>query len=150
MLTSSVPRAIDGLIANLKADKQMASVAIIDGQPTTELPGDYLAIGYADDSSASITGGQNTALLGNLRREETYAIACEASSWVGSTVMKTARDRAFAILGHVERIVRADGTLSGAVMFADFGSSVDVAQVQTQQGAVVTISFNITVKINRI
>jgi hypothetical protein len=150
MATSSIPRAIDGLIANLKADKAFAAVAIIDGQPTTDLPGDYVAIGFSDESSASIVGNQDVAALGNLRREEKYTISCEVSSWVGTTVMKTARDKAFAILANVERVVRADGTLNGAVMFADFGSSVTASQVQTTNGAVVTIVFDISVKINRI
>jgi len=150
MTTSSIPRAIDGLIANLKADKTMAAVTIIDGQPTTDLPGDYVAIGFADDASSSITGSQDPTALGNQRREEKYTIACEVSSWVGSTVMKTARDRAFAILANVERVVRADGTLNGAVIFADFGSSIDVSQIQTTNGAVVTILFDIAIKINRI
>lgn len=150
MATSSIPRAIDGLLAILKEDKAFAAVSIIDGQPTTDLPGDYVAIGFSDESSASITGSQDIAALGNLRRDEKYTIACEVSSWVGSTVMKTARDRAFTILAHVERVVRANGTLNGAVMFADFGSSVTASQVQTTSGAVVTIVFDISVKINRI
>ena len=150
MTSSSIPRAIDGLIANLKADKSMAAVTIIDGQPTIDLPGDYVAIGFVDDASPSISGSQDPTALGNLRREEKYTIACEVSSWVGSTIMKTARDRAFAILGNVERVVRADGTLNGAVIFADFGSSIDVSQVQTTNGAVVTILFSVEIKINRI
>lgn len=150
MSSSSIPRAIDGLISILHADKTMSAVAIIDGQPTTDLPGDYIAIGYADDSSTSITGTQDPIALGNLRREEKYTISCEVSSWVGTTVMKTARDRAFAILANVERIVRADGTLNGSVIFADFGSALNVTQIQTQQGAVVTITFDIAIKINRI
>lgn len=150
MLTSSIPKAIDGLIANLKADTTFTAVTIVDGQPTTELPGDYVAIGFSDDAGSAINGSQDPATLGNQRREEKYSISCEVSSWIGSSVMKNARDRAFAILANVERVIRADATLKGAVMFADFGSSISVSQIQTSQGAVVTIAFDVAIKINRI
>ena len=150
MPTSSIPKAIDGLIANLKADKSFAAVTILDGQPTTELPGDYVAIGFSDGEGVSISGSQDPSTLGNSRRQERYSISCEVSSWIGSSNMKTARDRAFAILANVENVIRADGTLKGAVIFADFGSSINVSQIQTSQGAVVTIAFDIAIKINRI
>ena len=147
---STIPAAIDGLISALKMDRFLASIPIIDGQPTTDLPKDYLAIGYSDDEGNSVSGSQTPAGLGGLRREEKFTIACEVSSWVGTTVMKTARDRAFLILGNVETVVRNDGTLGGAVAFSDFGQTIEVSQVQTDQGAVVTIRFNVAIKITRI
>lgn len=150
MATSTIPAALDNLIAALKSDTFLNSVQIIDGQPTTDLPGDYILVGFGDDMGSSVSGSQVPASLGNLRRQETFQINCEVSAWQGSTVMKTARDRAFSILARVEDVVRSDATLGGSVSFADFGQMMDVTQIQTQQGAVVTINFNISVKISRI
>lgn len=150
MATSTIPAAIDGLIDIIAKESTLSGIAIIDGQPTVELPPDYIAIGFADDAGEAISGRQDPASLGNLRRSEIYTIACEISAWNGATVMKTVRDRAFYLMAGVEKAVRADGTLSGSVIFADFGESIGVAQVQTAQGAVVVIRFTISVKITRI
>ena len=149
MATSTIPAAIDGLIDRIAAESSLSGITIIDGQPTTELPPDYIAIGFADEAGEAIVGRQDPASLGHLRRSEVYTIACEISAWTGSTVMKTVRDRAFYILAGVENAVRADGTLHGSVIFGDFGE-IQVAQVQTAQGAVVVIRFTIAVKITRI
>jgi len=150
MATSSIPAAIDGVLALLAASTALTGVQIIDGQPTIDVPLDFIAVGYAEEASDSITGKQDPQTLGNLRRSEVYSISCEISSWTGATTMKTVRDRAFLLMAGVESAIRADGTLNGSVIFADFGGSIAVAQVQTVQGAVVTIRFTIEVKINRI
>ena len=150
MSTSTIPAAIDGLIAALKSNTHLSSVQVIDGQPTTDLPGDYILIGFGDDTGASVTGSQVPASLGNLRRAETYTINCEISAWQGSTNMKIVRDRAFYILAAVEDVVRSNATLNAAVMFADFGQNIDLNQIQTTQGAVAVIKFTISIKITRI
>jgi len=150
MATSSIPAAIDGCITLLSASSALAGVHITDGQPTTDVPLDFVAIGYADEGGDSITGRQDPQTLGNMRRSEIYSISCEISSWTGAATMKPVRDRAFYLMAAVETAIRADGTLAGSVAFADFGGSIAVAQVQTVQGAVVTIKFTIEVKINRI
>lgn len=150
MATSTIPAAIDGIIAGLKAYNALKGVTIIDGQPLTDLPDDYVAIGFADDMSEAISGNQEPAGLGAQRRQEMYTINCEVSAWTGSTVMKTARDKAFSILASVENVVRHDGTLGKAVIFADFGANMSVAQIQTEKGATVVIRFDIAIKITRI
>jgi hypothetical protein len=150
MSASTIPAAIDGLIAALKTNTQLSSVQVIDGQPTTDLPGDYVLIGFGDDSGASVSGTQTPASLGNLRRSEQYTINCEVSAWQGSTNMKIVRDRAFQILASVEDVVRSNATFGGAVMFADFGQNIDLNQIQTAQGAVAVIKFTISIKITRI
>lgn len=148
MATSSISNALAGLITILKASSGLRGVDIIDGQPTTNTPKDYVAVGYAE-SGAAISGGQEPATLGNLRRSETYDIACQVSAWNGNTDMATVRDRAFTLFGSVETAVRNDATLDGAVIFADIGT-IDVSQYQTEQGAVVDIDFTVAVKIVRI
>lgn len=150
MATSTIPAALDNLIALCRANTQLKAITIVDGQPTTDLPGNYLLIGFADELGASVSGSQVPASLGNLRRQESYQINCEVSCWTGSAVMKTVRDSAFSILGHVEDVVRTNATLGDTVIFSDFGQRMEFEQVQTQQGAVATIKFDITVKFSRI
>ena len=150
MATSTIPAALDGILAGLRAAAALTGVTIFDGQPTTDDDPDFIAIGFGDDLGAAVVGQQKPAALGNLRREETYEINCEVSSWLGDAVMKTVRDRAFTNLAAIENVVRNDGTLAGTVTFGDFGRSFQVIQVQTVQGAVCSIRFTINVVITRI
>ena len=150
MAHSTIPAALDNLIAALRSETQLSGVQIIDGQPITDLPGDFILVGFGDDTGASVSGSQVPASLGNLRRAEQFTINCEISAWQGSTEMKIVRDRAFQILGCVEDVVRANASLNDAVIFSDFGQSIDLNQIQTAQGAVAVIKFTIAIKITRI
>lgn len=150
MADSTIPYAIDGLLTLFKTKNGMAKLQIIDGQPTVDLESDYLAIGYSSSLGIpAVSGSQAPYAIGNLRRIETYDIACEASSFNGSFVMKKARDRAFQIFGYVEEVVRADGTLNASIMFGDIGN-IQVEQTQTSKGAVCNVNFTISVKITRL
>lgn len=148
MATSTISNALAGLIAILRASSGLRGIEIIDGQPTTNTPKDFVAVGYSENGAA-ISGGQEPATLGNLRRSETYDIACQVSAWTGSTDIVAVRERAFTLFAAVETAVRNDATLNGAVIFSDIGS-IDVSQYQTEQGAVVDIDFTVAVKIVRI
>lgn len=149
MATSSIPAAIDGLLGLLRASSALRNVEIIDGEPTTNTPKEFIAVAFAEDGGEVVSGQQAPATLGNLRRSESFDIACFVSAWNGGTVMKTVRDRAFALYAAVEDAVRTGGTLGGSVIFADI-SQESFAQYQTEQGAVADISFTVAVKINRI
>lgn len=148
MATSTIPAAIDGLIAVLSASSSLSGIKIFDGQPTIDTPKDFVAVAFTDEGQA-VSGRQEPAGLGNLRRSETYEITCMVSAWNGSTVTKKVRDRAFALFAAVETAIRAGGTLNGSVTFADI-AQIGVAQYQTEQGAVVDITFTVAVKITRI
>ena len=149
MATSTIPATLDALVAALRARPALVDTVVHDGTPITEEGTQYVAVGWSDEDTSSVSGRQEPATLGNLRRAETYDINCQACAWDGSTEMKVARDRAFAIFAEVEDALRADGTIGGNVIFADIGSYT-VRQVQTTGGALVTIDFTIAVKITRI
>ena len=150
MATSTIPAALDGILAGLRGAAALTGITIFDGQPTTDDDPDFIAIGFGDDISPAVSGKQEPAALGNLRRSETYDINCEVSSWLGDSVTKTVRDRAFTNLAAIENVIRNDGTLAAAVTFGDFGGNIQVLQVQTNQGAVCSIRFTLSVKITRI
>lgn len=149
MATSTIPATLDSLIAALRARPGLVNAVVHDGTPITDEGTDYIAIGWSDEDSSSVTARQESATLGNLRRSETYDINCQACAWDGGTDMKVARDTAFALFAEVEDALRTDGTITGNVIFADIGSYT-VRQVQTTGGALVAIDFSIAVKITRI
>lgn len=149
MATSSIPAAIDGLLALLRASSELRGVEIVDGEPTTNTPKDFIAVGYAEDGGEVVSGQQAAATIGHLRRSETFDITCFVSAWNGSTSMKSVRDRAFALYAGVENAVRTGGTLGGSVIFADIAQE-SFAQYQSDQGAIADITFTVSVKINRI
>ena len=111
---------------------------------------DFIAIGYTDSGAACVSGAQHAVSLGNLRRDEIYAVQCLISSWTGGISMKSVRDRAFTLMAGVEAAIRGDATLQAAVAVAQFGQTIDYDQTQTDQGAVATIRFTIDVTFNRI
>jgi hypothetical protein len=147
--TSTIPATLDSLIAALRARPGLVNAVVHDGTPITDEGTDYVAIGWSDEDSSSVTARQEPATLGNLRRSETYDINCQACAWDGSTDMAVARTTAFALFAEVEDALREDGTIAGNVIFADIGNYT-VRQVQTTGGALVAIDFSIAVKITRI
>lgn len=152
MTTSTIPAAIDGLLALCAAEATLAGVLIHDGTPMSDEDAEYVAIGYSDVGDGnveSVSARQEPATLGNLRRSETADINCQVCAWSGDTDMKAVRDRAFELFGGVETAVRSDGTLGGAVIFADIGS-YSIRQLQTTTGALVLINFTVVIKITRI
>lgn len=144
MSTSSIPAAIDGILALLRAASGLRGVEIIDGEPTTNTPKDFVTIGFAQDGGDVVTGFQGILGMGNVLREEQFDIACRASSWNGGTNFKTVRDRAFALFGVVEDTLRAASTINDAVTFAQI-APISYAQYQTDQGATADLDFSISV-----
>lgn len=142
MSTSTIPDAIDGLVALLGASTSLRGVKVFDGQPVTDTPKDFIAVGYAEEGQA-VSFRQEPRGLGNQRRGETFDIACVVSAWNGSTNPKTVRDRAFALYGACETAIRNGATLGASVIFSQIVSG-GVSQFQTEQGAVCDIEFTVS------
>ena len=142
MTTSTIPTAIDGLIAIFAASADLYGVQIFDGQPTTNTDKDCIAVGYVEDGAA-VDFTQTPRGLGNLRREEKFTIACTIISWRGSTVAKTVRDRAFALFNACQTAVSTGGTLSSSVIFGEVTQG-SVSQFQTDQGAECNVVFTVS------
>lgn len=148
MSTSSIPEAIDGIIATLKASQGLRGVDIIDGAPTTNTPKDFIAVAYAEDGGEVVSGVQTILAMGNLLRDESFDVVCRVSAWNGGTDMKKVRDRAFELFAAVETALNSATTLGGAVTFAQI-APVGFAQYQTDQGAVADIDFTVSVRTAR-
>jgi|GEM_PF-5705669 len=148
MASSSIPTYINGALALIRARPSLATVQILDGPPTTELADDYIAVGLSEGGEA-VSGYQSPNALGNQRRSEEYAINCQVSSIDGDADMAVARARCFVLFAEVEAAIRADGTGSGAVMFADIGAT-NYSQEQDETGANATLNFTLSVRLSRI
>ena len=149
MATSTIPATIDALITAVRARAELTNAIVHDGSPLTDDGVNYVAIGYTENDGPAVNAQQDPAALGNLRRSETYTIECQACAWDGGTDMKVARDAVFSLFAGVENALRADGTITGRVIFADIGS-YSLRQYQTTNGVVALIDFVVTVKITRI
>lgn len=143
MATSSIPAAIAGLIATLKASPTLAGVDVFDGPPMAGENPDYMCVGHdPTDPLTAAEGSQTPASLGNRSREESYEIACSLVAWSGGDSIAERRIRAMALFAGVEAAVRADITLGGAVRTAQVGS-YSLLQELTEQGASAGLRFRI-------
>lgn len=145
MTAATVPAAITALLA---LARNAVSADVFDGQPTVEMPAEFVAIDYADTNFGT-SGRQQPASLGAGRRGEEYDIRCLISAWDGSADMGAVRTRAFDLFGAVSDAVRADATLNGSVAFAEVTDFNTVA-AQINAGANYTIQFSVSIRFNRI
>lgn len=128
MATSSVPAAIDWLVATASALPETEGVIVSDG--FTPRRGDqFLLIGIEDEDTET-EGVLGWAALRSRSPAETYDIPCLISCFApASADAKTARDAAFTIFNALWSAVLADKTLGGAL----HGGTASVAGLRLMQ-----------------
>jgi hypothetical protein len=149
VVTSRIPAAIDGLVALCRGLPALATVAIHDGPPGSNLTDQLmLFIGDTPEDLVSVRGSQNWAALGARAKDERFTIVCTAAARSGDTNMKVERDRAFSIVAAVEIAVRdlvtGDISLGGAVSWCGLDEDISLAQLQTPDGALAKVGFGVT------
>jgi hypothetical protein len=153
MATSTIPAALDALLALCRAAPGLAGVVVFDGPRITDndlVNPDRLYIGASVDDDPAAEGDQDFAHLGARARDETYALACTAEAWSGDTDMAARRTRAFAILAAVEQLLRPTDTnpraytISETVLYAHIAGGLRLVQRQTGNGAVASVTFHVT------
>lgn len=149
MATSTIPAAIDGLLTALRASADLAApVKVVDGYPRFRITNvDLVAVGGKDEPVAA--GEQTPAGLGAQSREERYSLTVYCSSSRGGENQKVVRDRAFELMAAVETVLRTDGTLGGAVRFAQVGGDITLLETDADtagQGVFAEVSFLVDVQ----
>lgn len=149
MASSTIPAAIDGLLALCRARPELAApVEVFDGFPRRPIDNlDFVAVGGKAEPVAD--GTQDAAALGNRRRNETYTIRVYCSSSRGTADQKVTRDRVFALMAAVEKAVRDNVNLGITGVEAQVGGRVALAETDadtTDAGSFAEVSFDITVK----
>lgn len=144
--TSTVPAAIDGLVAAFGA-LELDGATIIDGPRVGggTLNGVIIVGWTGDESPESTSGTSMLASYSTQRQREQYTITCAASVLRGGkNKMSAARTRAFELYGAAAGALAADKTLGGVVMSARSGE-LNLVQSQDSRGAVATVVFAVDV-----
>ncbi|WP_412079044.1 hypothetical protein ACLF6K_37505 [Streptomyces xanthophaeus] len=148
MATSTVPAAVDALLAILQGAAGLVGVRVIDGPPTNSLTGgDWLYIGYQPGADVSVNLAQDFNAAGARTRNEDFDILGYAEARSGGTDIASVRRRAFALLAEIETALRATAeqpeapTLSGTVQWAHLVTG-DLYQLQSD-GVLAGVAFSI-------
>src|SRR5438067_810318 len=140
---STVPAVLDALVARLTA--ALPDVQVSDGEPFDPAD-DTVVIGFNGNPGDSIvTSTLDVEQIAADPSREQYEIACLASSWRGAVRdAKTVRDIAYRLVQAAADELARDQTLGGLVMRA-WLSAREYAPLQSEDGAVATVHFTISV-----
>ncbi len=140
--TCTIPLALDTITAGLKLRTGLIGVKVFSG-PVTQDDAGLECIAFGD-----VHGTEDPeAMVGE--REEDYVIEgtlLAVKSGAGETVIKAARDRAFAIYAEIEAYLNDDNTLGGRVLDAEPARVPDVEQVIQPEGRECYLDFGIRVR----
>lgn len=146
MAVSAFPAVVDALVAAVTAERP--DVLVLDGEGSTDDPGDFLMVGSNNATGdGTVTSGalrQSWANANATARDEEGEVSCFALSWNGDGDPKTARDRAFSICESVASLCRDTPDLGvPQLLWTSFGATSNVSQIQTEDGALCTVEFQI-------
>jgi hypothetical protein len=150
MGTSVVFDLIDQMVVAYRVG--LPDVHVVDGDINTGDAGTFLMVGWDDpdnDRATSATGQQSWAGLGARARDEEGAVTCLVIAWNGDSDLDAARATVKAVTDTVEALHRADPGLAGTVpglMWTGYGTRTELRQWLSDQGAVVTCTFEIAYK----
>lgn len=146
---TAVPSAIDGLLGLMRTSPLLNSdsVLICDG-PWLQRPQepDVVVIGWLPAEGPTVQWHSHPAALNAPDRGEEFTIQGLVSAWRGDTDLKSARDRADALLEAVRIAVHGDPSLGGAVSFS-YLAMVSLAHWQLEDGVEVPIQFGIHARV---
>lgn len=145
MALSTVPAVLAALV-DLVSDEADSETEVLYGQPDHEVEGDVIVIAFTGvPNEAAVEDTRSVEEITRERDRERYEITCLASSWPGSdTDLKAVTERAFDLLDLVGTVCAKDQTLGRTCMRARVGFAA-LAPTQTQDGAVATIQFRVSV-----
>lgn len=145
-MPSAIPDIINAVVQLAK--DQLTDVIITDGIGPSDEVGKYLMIGVDDVDGESVLptadSRQSWANIGHVVRDESGDVTCAAMAWNGQNDPRQARTDVFALVASLEDAVRADPTLGIRPQIrAEFGTSVELRQLQDEYGASATVIFQI-------
>lgn len=116
MATSSIPAAIDYLVATARTVPGLAADAVDDGFPVGAANPSF-ALGIIPFDDGDTPNEVVHAQLGAQMEREIYEVPCEIAAGVGGggEAAKAARDIAFGIFNAFVTKIRQDRTLGGAL-----------------------------------
>ncbi|MGH3094569.1 MAG: hypothetical protein ACRDMV_01045 [Streptosporangiales bacterium] len=142
MTETTIQGCLDALVAAFRT--ALPDSDVIDG-PILQPPStsDVLTVGYDEDEDTRSV--QTERIIAGLNSEqESYDIACVASSWSGGTDVKPVRDSAAGMYSTVVQTLNTDPSVNGAVTRARVSFNT-LDQVQAEGGCGVSVRFTIHV-----
>lgn len=147
MWASSVPDALDALVAAFRAAPGLEGVRVFDGPVVTQAaPMEALCVGFSGDPTEPAAAQVESARegLSVARSREQYPVQCAASVLNGKGDISAARRRAYELYAVAGAVLAADPTLGRTVLSAQPGGG-SLVQDQTPDGAVVTVAFAVDI-----
>lgn len=154
---TTVPAALEGLVAALRAAPGLEGVDVYDGPVVSESKATAaISVGftgermsqtgaYPETTEAAVeVSSAPASLAGPADQAEQYTVQNMLAVLDGSRDVTAARTRAYKLLAAAGQAVTGDKTLGGAVAMARPGDH-SLTQEQGQRGALVTIMFEVTV-----
>jgi hypothetical protein len=128
MATSTIPAFLNGLYDRLSADATVGAVQVCDGLPwpkALEREAVLIVAARPGDPTGGGSGGQRSAAIGRLSREERYIVDVVVTVLKPiRETQKATRDRAFELAAAIENSIRTWATEA-----TPFGGLVRLAQV---------------------
>jgi hypothetical protein len=144
---STIPDVLDALVA--LARRALPDGQVFDGPPTEEAQGDLVMVGFAfPPGTPAITDTRTRQQYATSPDTESYDVAVLVCAWPGGdTDLKTARDRAFAMIDAFAAGLAEDPRLGGLVKRARISADAYVPE-QTTSGASVTVPVTVHIDAN--
>ncbi len=137
----AVVLALVTALTNALPDTRVSDGPLVEGPVLTEMV--LVAHDATPDADAVITVEQEWADLAATSRYERGSIPCCVVAQTGDVDIPGLRSRALQILATCETTLRANRTLTGAVMTSEFASG-EVHQFSNKDGTAVIAAFEIT------
>lgn len=165
-----VPDVIDALVAMfgaaalaaaaalpLDANGNAPTVEIFDGPPTTDLPPNYVFVGYnaafatqgfGGSTGLAVEGVRTLTDLGNRQFGEQFTVFCEASTFTGDSDPQALHRQRLAtggILSALIATIEADPTLQGVVTAPAYAAPTTFRWLldRPEDGTVATVQFGV-------
>lgn len=139
---STAPVLKAALFTALGARAGLSGVTISYGAPLPSAPREFIALG-------DISGSQEFAALGALRKDETYTLTVYCSVLREGNQQQTCTERAFTLASELEDLLRADPTVGGSVRVAQLAQPFQLEEFANDQArqSVLTLGVEATQRI---
>lgn len=138
---STAPAFKAALLTALQARTGLAGVTISYGAPL-QAPREFIALG-------DISGDQEFAALGALRKDETYTLTVYCSVLREGNMQQACTERCFALAAEIETELRSNVTMSGTVRVAELRSPFQLDEFASDQArqSILTLGIEATERI---
>ena len=138
---STAPAFKAAMLTALQAHTGLSGVTLSYGAPL-QAPREFIALG-------GISGSQEFAALGALRRDETYILDVYVSVLREGNQQQTCTERCFALAAEIEDELRTNVTMSGTVRVAELLSPFQLEEFASDQArqSILTLGIQATERI---